>query len=96
MFEYMTRSTDLNVARFEFECAEVFPTDAIWLDIECDKVVAPTNWAYKTRTRAFMVGVAYYTPGAMVVEVVTGSETAVMNYVRTIAEGVEVRYWKSP
>lgn len=92
MFEYMTRSTDLTVACFEFAAAVVFPTNTIWLDIECDKVTAPTGWAYRTRARAFMVGVAYFTPGSLIIEVVTGSEASVMDYVRTMCEGAEIRY----
>jgi hypothetical protein len=94
MFEFMTLNDGLNAVRFSFPSVEDCDVvkNIVWLDLECDKVKAPAGWAYSTRTRAFMVGLGFYTPGEFVIEVVTGEEEAVMDYVRVMCEDCEVRY----
>lgn len=86
----------LNIATFVFPLAwdeeKLGDPSLVWLDIECEKVPAPKTWGYSTRTKTIMVGLAYWIPNEVILEVVTGEEAQIMEYVSRKISGKTVIY----
>lgn len=80
----------MKIETFVFPVEGIAQTDLVWLDIECDKIVAPTSWNYSTRTRVTMVGLAYWIPNEMVIEVISGEEAAIIGYLTKKLNGKTV------
>ena len=65
----------------------------LWLDIETRKVAVPSNWHQRLRWQPFMVGlIEAADPGVLTVEVVSGEESELIEYLSMRLEGSETRY----
>lgn len=86
-YQKLLRENGLQTQKFHFPIPDSIEiSDAVWLDIECRKVKAPTSWVYNTRTQAFMVGMAYFETGHLTLEIITGEESRIMQRVTAVCQ----------
>jgi len=82
----------INQILFRFPLPGATPNSLVWLDIECEKVPAGPSWPYKTRTKTIMVGLSYFEEDALIVEIITGNERQIMDYLNEALEGKRIVY----
>lgn len=68
--------------RDAFQYGEGFPN--VWLDIETKKVDAPVGWPFKKRWSVFMVCVAFQIDTDLQIQVYSGTETEIINYLNEL------------
>lgn len=92
-YQKLFRENDLQTQKFRFPIpGSIEISDAVWLDIECRKVKAPSSWVYNTRTQAFMVGMAYFETGHLTLEIITGDESSIMERVTSLCQDRTIIY----
>lgn len=65
----------------------------VWLDIETRKVDAPENWPFKKRWSVFMVGIAYKNDTDLHINVYSGTEREIIDYLTELLFETGLPQW---